>query len=347
MKINFYAKIFVCLSAIILLNPVTIKPKSLLVNVIWGFIFDEKRNPVKDIYVELLTDIGTTLLRTKTDGTGRYTFNNVSSGSFKVKVIPQGTTLIEQIKDVTITNFSSVNPSGGLSIGGSQMEQVDFYLKQKKDALSGDEISGNIFVQEIPKAAELLYKEALKNFAQNKKDTALTNLKESLEIFPDYFLALERLGTEYVQIGLQTEKSSDFFEAGKILLSQAVKINPRSFSSFYGLGLAEFKLKSFKNSVTHFEQAVSLNASSINANLWLGIALRQTGNLEKAEPALLKAKKLTQTPIAEIHFQLAQIYNQMKRYKETADELEAFLKAQPDAKDAEKIKAMIKQLREK
>jgi regulator of sirC expression with transglutaminase-like and TPR domain len=44
---------------------------------------------------------------------------------------------------------------------------------------------------------------------------------------------------------------------------------------------------------------------------------------------------------------LAKYYSENKRYKEAADELELFLKQAPDARDAEKIKALIKQLRAK
>jgi regulator of sirC expression with transglutaminase-like and TPR domain len=38
---------------------------------------------------------------------------------------------------------------------------------------------------------------------------------------------------------------------------------------------------------------------------------------------------------------LALLYNQLKRYKEAADELELFLKVEPDAKDTELIKKLI------
>jgi len=40
------------------------------------------------------------------------------------------------------------------------------------------------------------------------------------------------------------------------------------------------------------------------------------------------------------------LFNQLKRYKEAADELEIFLKVQPDARDAELIKKLIQKLRQ-
>ena len=50
---------------------------------------------------------------------------------------------------------------------------------------------------------------------------------------------------------------------------------------------------------------------------------------------------------ADVHMHLAQLHSNNKRYKEAADELEVFLKETPDARDAESIKNIIKQLRAK
>jgi regulator of sirC expression with transglutaminase-like and TPR domain len=44
---------------------------------------------------------------------------------------------------------------------------------------------------------------------------------------------------------------------------------------------------------------------------------------------------------------LALLFNQLKRYKEAADELELFLKIQPDVKDTDLIKKPIRRFRER
>jgi regulator of sirC expression with transglutaminase-like and TPR domain len=50
--------------------------------------------------------------------------------------------------------------------------------------------------------------------------------------------------------------------------------------------------------------------------------------------------------LPEAHWQLALLFNQLKRYNEAADELELFLKTQPDAKDTEMIKKLIQRFRQ-
>ena len=76
---------------------------------------------------------------------------------------------------------------------------------------------------------------------------------------------------------------------------------------------------------------------------------RINGDYAEAEKALLKAKSLSEAtaPVSEVHWQLALLYEKMARYKDSADELERFLKLAPKTPDAEKIKKLIADLRAK
>jgi tetratricopeptide (TPR) repeat protein len=91
---------------------------------------------------------------------------------------------------------------------------------------------------------------------------------------------------------------------------------------------------------------MAVNQQSMAANLWLGMLLRQTNKLDEAETYLKEANRLAESKSADVHWQLALLFNELKRNKEAADELELFLKAEPDAKDIELIKKLIKRLRE-
>ena len=61
---------------------------------------------------------------------------------------------------------------------------------------------------------------------------------------------------------------------------------------------------------------------------------------------LEQADHLAASKSPDVHWQLALLFNQVKRYKEAADELELFLKVEPDAKDTELIKKLIKRFRQ-
>ena len=74
--------------------------------------------------------------------------------------------------------------------------------------------------------------------------------------------------------------------------------------------------------------------------------LRQSNKFEEAETYLKQADQLAGAKSPDAKWQLALLYNQLKRYKEAADELELFLKIQPDSKDKELIKKLIQKLRQ-
>src|ERR1043166_4405211 len=141
-------------------------------------------------------------------------------------------------------------------------------------------------------------------------------------------------------------RQSSRYDAAIPVLTKALEINSRAFSSCFALGVAQYNVKQIQPAIESFRRAVLLNEKSINANLWLGIALRQTSRPDAAESYLRRADQLAESKLPDAHWQLALLFNQLKRYKEAADELEIFLKLQPDARDAELIKKLIKRLRE-
>ena len=303
-------------------------------NSIHGHVFGVSRRPLPDVYVELQDDVYSTLARAKTDGSGRYSFRGLRQGNYKVKVLPYGTDYMEQVQDVAIVNIS-IAPGGG---GDSQ--QVDFYLKPRPNTNAGPLAApGAIFVQEVPEEAKKLYEKGINELREKKEKEGFESLKRSIETFPTYFLALDRLGTEYVVRG--------YYEAARVLLIKALEVNPRSYSSRLGLGLAQYHLMQTDQAIENLRYATTLYDKSASTYLWFGLALKRTGKLDQAEAAFKRANELSKGKAAEVHWQMARLYGEQKRYKEAADALELFLKNQSDARDAEKIKQLIKQLREK
>lgn len=303
-------------------------------NSIGGFVFDPARRPMEGVYVELLSDMYSTIGRVKTSGSGRYSFDSLQQGNYKVRVLPRGTDFMEQTQDVSIVNVSA------MAGGGADRVQLDFYLRARAVSNAGPFAApGVIFAQEVPEAARKLYEEGIKNLKDNKEQQGFDNLKKALEIFPTYYLALDRLGAEYVTRG--------HYDAARILLTKAVEINSRGFSSVYGLGLAQYHLKLMDEAVENLRRATTLYGKSFSAHLWLGLALKRAGKIDQAEAAFKRAKELSKDKVAEVHWQMARLYSEQKRYQEAVVALELLLKNKSDGFDTEKIKQIIQQLREK
>ena len=305
-------------------------------NSISGFIFDDKsRNPIPEIFVELLDDNYSSLKRMKTDGSGRFFFGGLSSGNFKVRVLPYGTNYLEEVQEATIVNYG---------IRGATMSDrvyLDIYLKLDKRKINIDNSStiGVVFVQEIPVEATNFYKKALSNFGRSKEEeSGFENMKKALSIFPDYYEALNRISLEYT-------KRSKYYESLPYLV-RAVNVNQRSFSCFYMLGNAAFNLKQVKEATEAFKTATVLNPDSIYANIQYGMVLRINGNDADSEKFLLKAILLSKDfPVASAFWQLGLLYNKLNRFDEAANQLEKYLKAQPDLENREQVKDLIAKLK--
>jgi len=293
-------------------------------NSISGNVTDESRSPIPDLQVELLNDMESVISRTKTDSFGLFVFRRLSTGIFQVRIQTYGTNYMGQTKRVQLERTRA-------------FEQVDFVLSRQSTSTSAS--AGAVFVQEVPEPARKEYDRAAVFLVKTQQPKeAVAALKKAIELFPLYFDALELLGTEYV-------KQQDY-EAAIPILTKAIEVNRRAYPSWYALSLAQHSLKNVPDAVEAMKRAITLNPKSANANLWMGMLLRQTGKFSEAEPFLKQADQIAESKSADTHWQLALLYNQTKRYKEAADELEIFLRVQPDSKDSELIKKLIQKLRQ-
>lgn len=301
---------------------------------IGGMVFGPERRPVAQIPVELLNDTNSVIQRTRTDASGRYLFTGVPSGRFVVKVLPLGTNLEEQTQDTEIA---------GVSVDGRRQLmdniQLDFNLRVRRNSNELLEVKGVIFAQAIPDDARKSYEAAVSDLNANRIEAGITELENAIKIFPTYYLALAKLGIIY--IGQQK------FENAKDTFGRAVAVNERSFAGWYGLGYADFALNDPAASIIASKKALELDKNSVNTLFLLGMAQRKVKNYEEAERYLVQAKKLDNGKTPDINWNLALLYaHNLKRYNDAANELENYLKINPNVPNKDLVRKLIKQFRE-
>lgn len=309
-------------------------------NGITGMVFNEAGRPMSEIYVELLSELDTTVSQVRTTSSGRFEFRGLSEGRYKVRVRTFGTDYLPQVQEVILANISAAG--GGT---GGEVKQVDIYLRLRPEVTGGPFYApSTVFAQEVPGEARKLFEKGIGSLREKKEAEGFESLKRALELFPNYYEALDRLGGEYAVRGGQDKR---YFEAARVLLTKAVEVNPKSFSSTFGLGFSQYHLGLNKEAVENLQRAVNLYGKSPSAHLWLGIAQKREGKAAEAEASLKRADALSKGKEPDAHWQLANLYNEQKRYAEAAAELEKFLKARPDARDSERIKQLIVELKQK
>lgn len=300
---------------------------------ITGIVYDDQRNPVFSVDVELLNENYVLRGKTRTDGGGRYQFTNLADGRYYIRVLPFTFNLNDQIQEVIVETFS-------ITGNGVSFQIKDFYLTRKSGGARPRQTTAVVFAQEVPVEAELLYKEGMEAFGKEDLEKGVSRLSAAIEKFPDYFAALHDFGVELM-------KRAEYSEAAKLFI-RAAEVNPKSYQSFYYLGVSLHKMgKEYgKAALVALGKAEVLSPGSYQILLEMGRIERQEGQFNQAEKHLLKAKEVTERPVPEIHIELAQLYgNDLLQFGKAADELELYMKASKE-KD-KKITKQIEQLRAK
>jgi tetratricopeptide (TPR) repeat protein len=280
-----------------------------------------------------LTDVGQDI----TDSLGNYRFTSVAEGIYYLEVLPIGTGYEKQTRRIEL--FSLSRRQGG----SAEIYRHDFQLypfRSIEKPLPKKLAESLAFVQEIPPTALQKYKDAQKLLDKDKKTEAHAALRESIETFPDYYDALDLLGTEYIAAGHS--------DVAVPLFLQAVDVNPKGWHAYYGMGIAYGNLKMREKSLEALKKALDLNPFSARAYVKLGSELaKDKASTDEAIKAFQKALELEPVIAAEANLALASIYFGQGKNKEAADALEKYLKDAQDVKDPNAVKAKIKELRAK
>lgn len=322
-----------CLSVafIFVPQPIVLADPPMFLNRVEGQIFNEERRPIGDMYVELLNEVGSPLTTQKSSPSGRFTFTGLSIGNFRLRVLPSGKNFLEQSKDIRF--------DASLRGATDDVQFVEFYLRADKRFMdtSNERYPEAIFVQDIPDDARKLFKSGIDSLSKNN-DQGLADLERAIEISPNYFDALSRLGKEYI-LRKNYEKAYPY-------LLRAIDQNARSYSSYYALGFAFYQLKQIPAAVKAAQACTVIRGDSVEAHVLYGTLLRISGAFDQAEKELKKALSIAKSPNAEAHWQLALLFNRLNRNAEAADQLELYLKfAPPEDAGKKEIKDLVAKLR--
>jgi tetratricopeptide (TPR) repeat protein len=310
-------------------------------NSIEGRISTPENKPLQNLPVTLLNDTYGQNGQTYTDGSGHYQFRNLRPGNYYVEVEPAATGYERQTQRVEVNPY---DPSGS---GGAEIFRLDFVLKVNKAAKTGgmaDDVAPGadsvVFVQDIPSSAKEAYQQGAQSLKKEDLKMAEAGLTHAIQIFPDYYDALDLLGSEYVRHA--------YYDAAAPLLAHAVEINRNGWHSFYGLGVSLLELGRRKEGLEALRRSVMLNPKSINASMRLGLELaKEDQYADEAIKLLTNVTQMAGKRLPDAYLALASLYSKNKHYGEAADALEGYLQAAPAGENRENIKRKIDELRQK
>ena len=264
------------------------------------------------------------------DDSGAFSFRRLIGGSYTVTVdAGPGFETTSEVVDIIDPMRRRGDP--GVSIS------VTIYIEPKRAGTPGAIGTVDATAGGVPDSARDLYKQAVDAAQTGDRKRAIELLKEAVAIHPAFMTALNELGVQYMAL-------KQFKEAAESLRA-AIKIGPEAFHPRLNYGIVLLQLKDYKAAAAELQIAVQKDSSSAMAHFQFGRALVNLGNYDPAERFLKQAISLGGTEIVEAHRYLAAVYIEKQNAQLAAAELETYLKLAPDAKDADRIKTVIKGLR--
>lgn len=271
------------------------------------------------------------------DANGSFSFRGLDAGSYTV-IVDAGNDYDQAKEAVYIETEAGSSRRGIVLPPVSRLYTVDISLRLKQEIYLKAGVV-NATLAAVPEAARSLYLKALDSIEAGDSVKGIAQLKGALDVFPEFPMALNELGVQYLRGG-QPDHAAE-------VLSKAVKLAPDDFQPRLNFGVALLNLRRLSDAEEQLRHAVSKETNAPTAHMYLGIVLAIQRKLEegKKELEVAIASKSPEVPLA--HRYLSGIYYEKRQYEDAADELENYLKLVPKASDAEVLRQKIKEMRTK
>lgn len=290
---------------------------------------------------------GTIIVKLQSYNSGEITVIPDSSGTFQfASLAPGNYTVVVQAGDeyeIARENVyfdSDVSPkiTGGVQVPQSPQQQtVMVHLQLKPFAAHAKASVVDASLAAVPDKARKLYERGLDQSRAGDAAKAVDSLKEAVSLYPEFPLALNELGVQYLKLS-QTEKAIE-------ALKSAAKLSPAAFGPKLNLGIAFLETTQYYDAEAQLRGALKLNPSLPTGHMYLGICLTRLNDYAGAEKELLLSVQGSGNQLGLAQYYLGGIYWKKHDYPRAVEALEAYLRLTPNAHDAERVRATIRDLR--
>ncbi len=254
------------------------------------------------------------------DQDGAFRFTSLQAGSYTV-VVDAGNEFEKARESVNIDREAN-----------GRTVQVAIQLHPKIDA-------ANPMFANVPEKALNLYQKGAAAARKGDAKAAVESLDAAVAAYPNFTIALTELGSQYL-ILKQMDKAGDTFET-------LLKLKPTDPAAHLNLGIVRFNQKKMEEAEQHLRKALELKSAGPTAHYYLGLTLISLKHYDEAQKEFEAAITNGGENLALAHKYLGGLYMSAQKNQQAADELEKYLKLDPKAADADRIKSTIKDLRSK
>jgi tetratricopeptide (TPR) repeat protein len=276
-------------------------------------------------------------IRLSTMTRGDRVFTTNEHGNFAFRGLPTGSYVISIEKEAEYKPYSTSVDVRQFRGGSAQVYTLNIRLEFKDRTVVKPAVVNAEFAN-VPKKALTHYDSAIETAKKGDHQGAIEQLKLAIVEYPSFTQAFNEMGVQYLKLNRLQEADEAF--------KSALKIDAESFAALINRGLVNVMMKRYGEAVPILRKALKKNEKSAVGHYFLGQALANLGLFDDAEKELLTSLELGKEEMKEAHRILAIIYTSRGAKKKAADELETYLKLAADTPDAEKLREMIRRLKE-
>jgi Tfp pilus assembly protein PilF len=301
---------------------------------IQGTVHSEYSTALPENLEVRLDNIGSPVAQTFLRSDHSFEFHNLPAGTYHVV-----------IKD---ERFDEVNLGVELFGRSSQNFLLNVMLvprgndrKQGRALDADDDLNDTISVallsQKIPPKAMKHYQKGIMLSHQEKYPEAMAQMHEAISLFPDFYSAHRNLGILYFQAGQTSAAISS--------LTTALKLNPASYKINYFLGISHLREEHLEDAQQYLIQATALGPQNTRPYYFLGYIYYRKNRLKEAQQSLKKAMEKDDQISKYARLQLANVHIKESQLQEAYQQMELFLRENPDSAEIAMVIANLKALR--
>lgn len=288
----------------------------------------------EQIKVELQSNNFSTL-SLYTDRGGSFSFQNLAPGAYSV-VVEAGERFETFRESFTIDTDAQLGP---VRIQPTpKIITVPVYLRIKNTVRSEKAAVINAKWGDVSKPAIDAYIKATEKLASKQFSDAESLFRRAISLAPDF-------APPYSGLGKLMLMSDNLTEAAEHL-KRAAALDPDDFETRLNYGITLLNQRQFSSAESELKAAARLDSTAVTPRYYLGIVFIQTKELDKAQAELEDAKKLAaERSFPLLHRYLGGVYQAKGKNQLAVSELETYLRLAPAAKDADKIRSIIQELK--
>ncbi|HWF87590.1 MAG TPA: tetratricopeptide repeat protein [Pyrinomonadaceae bacterium] len=304
-------------------------------HVIQGYIFFPSGRKAEGTIVVKLTSLQYGDLQVIPDSSGSFQFSGLAPGSYTV-VINAGDEYEIAREGVYIDSDLNLSRVGARLPPTSRRFTVMVHLQLKPNSAIGKPGVVNAALAAVPEKARKFYERGVEQSRADDAAKAADSLRQAVTLYPNFPLAFNELGVQYLKLR-QINKAIE-------ALREACRLDPDAFASRLNLGIALLEAKQFAQGEEQLRVALKQNINSATAHMYLGIALLRQSKFEESEKELFTATKANAAQLGMANYYLGGLYWRKQDYPHAIEQLEKYLQFTPNAPDADRVRATIKDL---